>query len=284
MRTALLLLIAALPVTAAEKDERIYYLEVNRAIDGKIDLFLEKIRDQKLPQYKRLGAETIGVFVPADNPHNRVYVLRSHKSRKEADAFYSSVHYMTEDEKKVYDEFKAKHGEVQLPTAGVMLEMTATDFSPGNFKSEKDGRVFELRTYVATPGKLGDLHARFRDHTMKLFEKHGMTNIAYFQLNQPEGYDHSFQKNNGCMYLSQAEKGKVKAGTAFPQLDAANALVYLLAHKDQDAAKKSFDALRLDPDWVKVKDASEKKAGGSLTVKDGAISLFLKPVEISPLK
>src|SRR5262245_6925047 len=41
----------------------------------------------------------------------------------------------------------------------------------------KDSRVFELRTYYAAPGKLNDLHARFRDHTMALFEKHGMVNI-----------------------------------------------------------------------------------------------------------
>ena len=44
----------------------------------------------------------------------------------------------------------------------------------------KDSRVFEMRTYYAAPGKLEDLQARFRDHTVKLFEKHGMTNIGYW--------------------------------------------------------------------------------------------------------
>src|SRR5215217_2848308 len=46
--------------------------------------------------------------------------------------------------------------------------------------AEADSRVFEMRTYYAAPGKLDALHARFRDHTMKLFEKHGMTNLGYW--------------------------------------------------------------------------------------------------------
>src|SRR5438876_11090687 len=48
------------------------------------------------------------------------------------------------------------------------------------FAAEKDTRCFELRTYYAAPGKLDDLHARFRNHTMKIFEKHGMANIGYW--------------------------------------------------------------------------------------------------------
>jgi hypothetical protein len=35
-------------------------------------------------------------------------------------------------------------------------------------------RVFEIRTYTAPPGKLDALNARFRDHTVKLFDQHGM--------------------------------------------------------------------------------------------------------------
>src|SRR5688500_7984779 len=41
-------------------------------------------------------------------------------------------------------------------------------------------RVFELRTYTAPEGKLGALHTRFRDHTMRIFQRHGMTNIGYW--------------------------------------------------------------------------------------------------------
>src|SRR5215468_9633295 len=42
------------------------------------------------------------------------------------------------------------------------------------------GKVYELRTYTAPDGKLGDLHARFRNHTVRIFNNHGMKSIGYF--------------------------------------------------------------------------------------------------------
>ena len=76
--------------------------------------------------------------------------------------------------------------------------------------------MFELRTYTATKGNLGNLNDRFKDHTMKLFEKHGMTNVVYWNVLKG-------QKDDDKM------------------------LVYLLAHKSQDAAKKSFDDVPQGP-------------------------------------
>src|SRR5947199_9664904 len=87
------------------------------------------------------------------------------------------------------------------------------------FAAEKDTRVFELRTYTAAPGKLDDLHARFRDHTMKIFENHGMANIGYW----------------------------------VPQDNTNNQLIYLLAHPSRDAAKKAWAGFGADPDWKKAK-------------------------------
>src|SRR2546428_1388762 len=108
------------------------------------------------------------------------------------------------------------------------------------------GRVFEMRTYTAAPGKLDNLNARFRDHTLKLFEKHGMTNLGYFTP---------------------------LAGTK----GADDTLIYFLAHRSVDASKTSWDAFRRDPAWVAVRKASEEKAGGSLTVvPNGVTSVFLK--------
>src|SRR5688572_17585467 len=65
-------------------------------------------------------------------------------------------------------------------------------------------RIFELRTYTAPEGKLGELHARFRDHTLRIFKKHGMENIVYFAPQDAP--------------LSQ------------------NTLIYLLAHPSREAA------------------------------------------------
>ena len=51
-----------------------------------------------------------------------------------------------------------------------------------------------------------------------------------------------------------------------------------------DLPKASFDGFRADPAWVAAKEASEKKAGGSLTIKDGVKSEFLVPMDYSPVK
>jgi len=114
-------------------------------------------------------------------------------------------------------------------------------------------RLFELREYQATPGKQGDLDARFRNYTCRIFEKHGMANIGYW---------------------TPLENQKSTEAT----------LIYIVAHKDDAAAKKSWDGFRADPDWLEAKKASEEKAGGSLTVKDGVKSTYLKPTDYSPMK
>lgn len=109
-------------------------------------------------------------------------------------------------------------------------------------------RVFEMRTYTALEGRLDALQARFRTHTTKLFQKHGMTNIGYW---------------------TPADGPQSK-----------NTLVYILAHADREAAKKSWDAFRVDPDWVKARTASE--ADGKIV--DKVESVFLNPTDFSPMK
>jgi len=112
-----------------------------------------------------------------------------------------------------------------------------------------ENRVFELRTYVASPGKMDALHARFRDHTNKLFVKHGMELVGYWTP-------------------SSGEKADLT-------------LVYILAHKSEAAAKASWDAFRNDPDWKKAKEESEKD-GVKLAAE--VKSQFLKPTDYSPIK
>jgi NIPSNAP len=111
------------------------------------------------------------------------------------------------------------------------------------------GRVFELRTYTASPGKLDALNARFRDHTIALFKKHGMEIVGFWEpLDQEAG--------------------------------AGEKLVYMLAHRSRTAADASWKAFRADPEWVKVKADSEKD--GVLTAK--IESVFLAGTDYSPSK
>ena len=109
-------------------------------------------------------------------------------------------------------------------------------------------RVYEMRTYVAPEGKLENLLTRFRDHTLKFFEKYGMESVGYW-------------------VVADGPESKTT-------------LVYILAHKSRDAAKASWDAFRKDPDWNKARTASE--ADGKIV--DKVTSVFLNPTDFSKLK
>jgi hypothetical protein len=109
-------------------------------------------------------------------------------------------------------------------------------------------RVYELRTYTAVDGKLEAVKARFRDHTLALFKRHGMESVGYFVPQDPE-------------------RSK-------------NTLIYILAHPSLEAAQKNWAAFRADPDWVKAKADSE--AAGPIVLKTE--SVFLSPTDFSALK
>jgi len=143
---------------------------------------------------------------------------------------------------------KKLYAAAALATA-FLLGFTARGVVPVEPVAHAQGaRVFELRTYTAPDGKLADLHARFRNHTMRIFKKHGMENIAYFK---PEDAP-----------LSQ------------------NTLIYLIAHSSREKAKESWAAFQKDPEWQKV--ANESQVNGKIVAK--VESIFLDATDYSPLK
>lgn len=114
---------------------------------------------------------------------------------------------------------------------------------------EKSGaRVFEMRTYYAHPGKMDALHARFRDHTNKLFVKHGMTLIGYWSP----------------IDAKEAEKK----------------MVYILAYPSKAAAEKSWKDFVSDEAWKKIKAETEKDGPLVKSVE----SVYLNPTDYSPIK
>ncbi|HLY20389.1 MAG TPA: NIPSNAP family protein [Bryobacteraceae bacterium] len=115
-------------------------------------------------------------------------------------------------------------------------------------RAQEHARVFELRTYTCYEGKLPELLARFRNHTTRIFEKHGMTNIAYW----------------------------VPQDSPTSQ----NTLIYVIAHASREAAKKNWDEFRNDPEWQKVQKESE--ANGKLVIKID--SVLMDPADFSPMK
>jgi hypothetical protein len=106
--------------------------------------------------------------------------------------------------------------------------------------------LYELRIYRAAPGKLKDLLARFREHTIKLFERHGMKSVAYWTP------------------VEEPEKSKT--------------LIYILQHPSREAAETNWKAFQDDPEWKSVKEKSEEY--GSLVEK--VDSTFMELTEFSP--
>ena len=118
----------------------------------------------------------------------------------------------------------------------------------GEVSAQGGGTVFELRTYTAPEGKLGDLQKRFRDHTRRIFDKHGMKSIGYWVPQDAP--------------MSQ------------------NTLIYILQHPNREAAKKNWADFQADPEWKKVSD--ESQVNGRIVTK--VESVFMDATDYSPIK
>lgn len=109
----------------------------------------------------------------------------------------------------------------------LLLTMTTFAKTPAPSPSlKKDGKFYEMRIYHAAPGKLEDLHKRFRDHTITLFKKHGMEIVSFWGPTDKE--DGSETK-----------------------------LIYVLGYPSKEARDASWKAFQADPDWAKARTASE---------------------------
>jgi len=134
---------------------------------------------------------------------------------------------------------------VRLAAAMVPAVLAMTPMSAMAQPAALAGPAFyELRTYYANPGKLEALQSRFRDHTLRLFERAGMTNVAYWS--------------------------KQDAGDGV--------LIYILAYPSKEAREASWAKFRADPEWKAAAAASE--ANGKLVAK--VESVFMTMTDYSP--
>ena len=134
------------------------------------------------------------------------------------------------------------------------LVLLAIGFAAGSWhgaagvEAQNANRVFELRTYTAPDGKLPELQARFRNHTMRIFERHGMKNVGYWVPQDAPAKD--------------------------------NTLIYIISHESRDAAKQSWAAFGKDPEWQKV--AKESQMNGKIVA--GITSVYMDATDYSPIK
>ena len=194
--------------------------------------------------------KSVGYWVPMDEAHSKntlIYVLE-HESREAARASWKAFGN-DPDWKAAYKASTADGKLLSKPPVAVYMEKT--DYSPA-FESGEAGKdvVYELRTYRAAEGKLAPLDARFRDHTIGLFDRHEIQSVAYWHQAVP--------------------------------VDQYGALIYLVRHQSADAAKVAWKSFSTDPDWKKVALASKEKDGSLL--RERLQSVYMKPTDYSAMK
>ncbi|MEC9096096.1 MAG: NIPSNAP family protein [Planctomycetota bacterium] len=239
----------------------VFELRIYTTNEGKLDNLHARFRDHTLKLFEKHGMTNMGYWVPEGSKDTLIYVL-SHKSREAATKSWDGFRNDPAWQKA----FEASR--VDGPLLSKSPESTflkATDYTPkkkwkhGNegtlrlknllSRNRQDNQAgfFELRIYQAAEGKLGKLDARFRDHTIDLFEKHGMKNLAYWHaMDEPQSKDH---------------------------------LYYIIWHESKEAADASWKGFIADPDWKAAAAAS-----GVGRLAKPPTSIYMQSTDYSKIK
>ena len=235
----LVLGVTTLVPTVAQAE--VFELRTYTTNEGKLDNLNARFRDHTVALFDKHGMESVGYWVPTDEPlsaNTLIYVLR-HESREAAAASWKAF---IEDPAwaKVAEESQ-KDGRI-LAKAPESVYMDAATYS-------RDDDVFELRVYKTNAGKLGNLDARFRDNTIRIFDRHGMKSVAYW---------HPTDKP-----------------------DSANTLIYILRHDSRESAGASWTAFGGDEEWQKV--AKESQVDGRI-LSERPTATFMKATDYSAIR
>ena len=243
-----LLLIALLSTVARAADDKVYELRTYVAEPGRVDDLVTRLKGAS-QLFAKHGMENVIFWAPfkdKESGQDKMAYVLGHKNREAAAASWKA--FVADPAWHAMRDANESKGKVVTKVDSVF--MVPTDYSPPiSAGTAQPNGVHELRTYVTPEGKLADLDARFRDHTLKLFEKHGMTNGPYF-------------------HLMDADKG------------AAHTLIYWVSHKSPEAATAAWKGFRANPVWIKTRDASEVNGKLTASVK----STYLTPLQLTPAK
>ncbi len=241
----LVLLMLSFGISFAKKaDTRYFEMRIYYCEPGKLPDLLNRFRNHTTKLFERHGMTNIGYWTPNQNDKNALYYVLAYPSKEARDASWKA--FGADPEWKTVREESEKNGKIVAKVESIF--MNATDFSPKIKENIKNSeRVFELRVYTATPNNIDNVLARFRNYTLKLFKKHGIENIAYWKTIEKDG---------------QAK------------------LLYVIGHPSEAGAKAAFDAFRVDPKWIKVRDESEKN--GKIVEK--VESMFMTATDFSTIR
>lgn len=227
----------------------VYELRTYTTNEGKLDNLNARFRDHTVGLFTKHGMESVGYWVPTDGPkaeNTLIYVLK-HKDRSAAKASWKA--FLADPEWKTVARESQKDGRI-LAKAPESVYMDATDYTPEFANKGKGGdAVFELRIYRCNKDKLSNLDARFRDHTIRLFNRHGLESVAYWHpTDEPASRD---------------------------------TLIYIVRHKSRESAGASWKSFGGDQEWKKV--AKESQKDGRF-LRERPESIYMKATDYSAIK
>lgn len=239
-------------------DTRCFELRIYQSEPDKFTNLFTRLQLTSERFYPKFGIDLYASFVPVENPDGKIYMLMVFPSKEEQEKRYRS--FTTNAEYRAFREQMDTNSGGRSTSRAETYFMQAADFSPAIQPTKyADPHVYELRTYRSSTNNLPLLLNRFREQTTKLFQKHGITQLAYWVTTTP------------------VPRTPIMPGSE-------DTLIYLLMHKSKEEAEKNYKEFREDPEWIKAKAESEKGAGGPLTITNGVMSVFLTPTPFSPLK
>jgi hypothetical protein len=245
MKYCLTLLLLALALSLPAQNQSAFYeLRIYQCYPGRLDALIARFEQHTLRLFEKHGMTNVGYWLPAANDNRTLYYILAYPDQEARNRSWAAF-----SADPAWQEARTRsEADGKTVEAVTSVFMKPTDLVTPNVLPRSADRYFEWRSYTCLPGRLPALMTRFRDHTLKLFEKHGIENVMYFTTVEAEGVQ--------------------------PKL------VYLVAHASEEAAAKSWADFIVDPQWIAVRDASEK---------DGKIiekleSVYLKPLPFSKWK
>jgi hypothetical protein len=236
-----LVLLGLTAAGAAAQDDKCYELRVYTSPEGQLDDVNRRFAKYTRRVFFEYNMDALGYWIPVENPENKFYYVLAYPDCVARDS--SWARFFRDPDWLHAKEITEARGDIVSNVESTFMD--AADFSPpiGPWMVEHE-RIFELRTYTPQEGKFEDLLTRFRDHTLRLFEKHGMTNIAYWIDRDQER------------------------------------LVYFLAFPGVHAQEEAWQEFFADPEWRQAAEESERD--GSLV--SNVESVTMRPTAYSEMK
>jgi hypothetical protein len=211
--------------------------------EGKMPDLIQRFQNHTRALFTKHGIENVAYFLSEEQPEKQLTFILGYPSAAERDVRWGN--FANDPEWKAVAAASEANGKIVQKVDQVFMVWAK---GLNSRKISRPSGIFQLRTYHLLPGRLDAIQARFRDHTQALFEKQGLSNYPYWITVEKDG--------------------------AQPKL------VYLIGHLTKDEFNAAFGRFVADPEWIRVRDASE--ASGKIIEKIDAV--FFTALPFSPMK